>query len=100
METYERLICDLGHCLLTKGLNNDFTERGRDLGMDAMHTGRGGGQTPKEPAENTALRIMLPDRYSKTLCEELNRSTVLGLFLSCRDAVKLSDRLVLVKQHR
>lgn len=24
METYERLICELGHCLLTKGLNNDF----------------------------------------------------------------------------
>lgn len=24
----------------------------------------------KEPAENTALRIMWPDRYSKTLCEK------------------------------
>lgn len=39
METYERLICDLGHCLLTKGLNNDFTESGRDLGMGVMCTG-------------------------------------------------------------
>lgn len=38
METYERLICDLGHCLLTKGLNNDFTESGRDLGMGVMCT--------------------------------------------------------------
>lgn len=34
LETYERLICDLGHCLLTKGLNNDFTESGRNLGLD------------------------------------------------------------------
>lgn len=34
METYERLICDLGRRLLTKGLNNDFSESGRDLGKD------------------------------------------------------------------
>lgn len=39
LETYERLICDLGHCLLTKGLNNDFTPSGRDLEMDVMCTG-------------------------------------------------------------
>lgn len=39
LETYERLICDLGHCLLTKGLNNDFTESVRDLEMDVMCTG-------------------------------------------------------------
>lgn len=38
METYERLICDLGHFLLTKGLNNDFTESGRDLGIGVMCT--------------------------------------------------------------
>lgn len=39
METYERLICDLGHCLLTKGLNNDFTESGRDLGIGVICMG-------------------------------------------------------------
>lgn len=49
METYERLICDLGHCLLTKGLNNDFTESGRDLGLGVMRTGPG----HKEPTEYT-----------------------------------------------
>lgn len=33
METYERLICELGLCMGTKGLNNDFSESDRDLGM-------------------------------------------------------------------
>lgn len=57
METYERLICDLGPCLLTKGLNNDFTESGRDLGMGVMCTG--GLDTKRlQRTEHTAVRIM------------------------------------------
>lgn len=43
METYERLICDLGRRLLTKGLNNDFSESGRDPGKDVTRTGGGEG---------------------------------------------------------
>lgn len=50
LETYERLICDLGHCLLTKGLNNDFTESGRDLEMWMWCAQRV--EPCKEPAEN------------------------------------------------
>lgn len=59
METYERLICDLGRRLLTKGLNNDFSESGRDPGKDVTRTGGvgveegEGGGAHKELAENT-----------------------------------------------
>lgn len=70
METYERLICELGHCLLTKGLNNDFTPSGGDLEMDVSCSGVGGrwgvGGGHKEPAEKAALTITLPDRHSQT----------------------------------
>lgn len=69
METYERLICDLGHCLLTKGLNNDFTEcQGSGDGCD-VHRGM--------DTKNIAPRIiiMLLDRYSKTLCDKVNFSS-------------------------
>lgn len=52
METYERLICDLGHRLLTKGLNNDFTESGSVLGAGVMCTGAG----HKEPTANNGAQ--------------------------------------------
>lgn len=95
METYERLICDLGHCLLTKGLNNDFTESGRDLGMGVMCTG-GRTQRACRETQRIAFRIMLPDRYSKTLSEKVNFSslTVLRLFwlmLRCNKNLKTSS---------
>lgn len=69
METYERLICDLGRRLLTKGLNNDFSESGRDPGKDVTRTGEGagvegGGHTKSSPrTRRAALTVMSPDRH-------------------------------------
>lgn len=51
LETYERLIWDLGFCLLTKGLNNDFTKSGRDVGMGVKCTGS---RTQRARRENSA----------------------------------------------
>lgn len=54
METYERLICDLGRRLLTKGLNNDFSESGRDPGKDVARTrGEVGKEVGVEEGEHT-----------------------------------------------
>lgn len=77
METYERLICDLGHCLLTKGLNNDFTESGRDLEMGCdVH--RGPDTKSLRRARHTALRKMWPDRFSKTFVQKKKKKVNLS----------------------
>lgn len=80
METYERLICDLGRRLLTKGLNNDFSESGSDPGERCDAHGRVGvggvvcvcgfggrcglGGTKSSPSTRcVALTVMSPDRH-------------------------------------